>query len=119
MTVAGVAKVGRATGKLIKWTLILATLLIVIVIVVAVFSLGSAANNSAKNGAQVKPAQFAALKIGTSASTVRRMFGKPESTDQTVVAGFSQTCWLYGVLASKGTYQLCFEKGKLTVKNRF
>jgi len=106
-------------GKLVKWTLILGSLIIVVVIVISIVGIGSAVNKSDKSSAQVDPAAFSALSMGTSASTVRRMFGGPESTNTTSVAGFSETCWMYGVLAAKGSYEFCFQHGKLTVKNRF
>ena len=119
-TVGGVAKgTARGVGRLVKWTLILGALIIVVVIVISIVGIGSAVNKSDKSSAQVDPAAFSTLSMGTSASTVRRMFGAPESTSTTSMAGFSETCWMYGVLSAKGSYEFCFQHGKLTVKNSF
>jgi hypothetical protein len=115
-TAAG--KVVHGTGKLIKWTIFAGIGLIVIVVVVAIFSLGNAANKSEKSSKQVNPAQFNALKMGATPSHVRALFGTPESTSTTQVQGLKETCWEYGILAQSGTYQFCFDNGKLSSKLR-
>jgi outer membrane protein assembly factor BamE (lipoprotein component of BamABCDE complex) len=115
-----VGKVLRGTGKTIKWALLACAALIVVVIVVAIVGLGHASDKSDKSSKQVKPAQFHALKIGARASHVHALFGKPESTDSTEVGGFKQTCWYYGVLSQKGSYQFCFNgKNRLEAKSRY
>ena len=117
-TVGGFAKgTGPEVGKLVTWTIILGVL--VVVIVISILGIGSVINKSDKGSARVDPATFSALSIGAPASTVRRIWGAPESTSTTSAAGSSETCWTYGVLPARGSYEFCFQHGKLTVKNRF
>jgi hypothetical protein len=112
-------RIARGVGKTLKWLLILSGLFVVAVVIAVIVGLGSAGEKSDRSSAQVDPKAFAALKIGTPASVVRARFGKPERTNVTEVQGFKQTCWYYGILSSKGSYQLCFEHSKLTAKNRY
>lgn len=107
------------TGKLIKFVLGIALALIVLVLVVALVGLSKTAHESEQSAKQVDPAQFAALQIGTPASTVRTMFGKPQRTQVMELSGYKSSCWYYGVLAKSGMYQLCFENSKLSSKSRY
>lgn len=117
-TAVGVARgTARAANRLVTWTLIVGVL--VVVIVFSIVGIGSVVSKTDGGSARVDPATFSALSMGAPASTVRRIWGAPKSISTTSAAGFSETCWMYGVLAARGSYEFCFQHGKLTVKNRF
>lgn len=117
MAIAG--KAARGVGKTIKWLLIVGALLIVIIIIAAVVGLGSAANDSDKSSSQVSRAKYAQAKTGMAKPQLRSLLGKPERTDETQVNGLRMECWYYGVLSANGSYQFCFQNGKLSTKSRF
>lgn len=117
MAIAG--KAARGVGRTIKWALILGALVIVVIIIAAVIGLGSAASDSDKSSAQVSRAKFAAVKTGMAKPAVRTLLGKPERTDETQVNDLSMECWYYGILSADGSYQFCFDNGKLASKSRY
>lgn len=116
---AVVGSVLRGTGKAIKWLLILGALLVVIIIVVIAVSLGSASDESEQSSKQVGAAKFAQVHRGMAKPELRTLLGKPESTDYQEVQGLTMECWYYGVLSQSGSYQFCFENGKLASKSRY
>lgn len=112
-------KVGRGIGKTIKWIVILGALLIIIVIVAVVIGLGSAANDSDDSSKEVSPAEYAAIKDGATLASVKARIGaEPESEDEVVVGNSTLKCIYYGILSSEGTYQFCFDNGRLSSKSR-
>jgi hypothetical protein len=109
----------RATGKVIKWTLLACVALIVVAVVAAIFGLGSAANKSDKSSAKVTPAKYAKVHEGMRKAELRTLLGKEESADSQSISGTTMDCLYYGILSSKGSYQFCFENGKLFSKSRY
>lgn len=116
---AVLGSVVRGTGKAIKWLLILGALLVVVVVIVIVVSLGSASDKSEQSSKQVGPTKFAQIHTGMKKPELRRLLGKPESTDFQEVEGLRMECWYYGVLAESGSYQFCFQNDKLSSKSRY
>lgn len=109
----------RAVGQTVKWLLILGALLIVAIVVAVIVSLGTAADESEQSSAEVSQQEFQRVRAGMSKPEVRALLGAdPESTDETSVEGFTLECWYYGILASGGTYQFCFDNGRLSSKSR-
>lgn len=109
----------RALGKTIKWSLIVGALLVVVLIIAIAVNLGNAGNKSDKSSRQVSAAKFAHVKNGWSMARLKALVGKPESTDFQQVTGLKMSCWYYGVLSSNGSYQFCFENGRLASKSRY
>lgn len=106
----------RATGKTIKWLLILGALIVVVVIVAMIFSLGSAVSDdeqAAKDFAVVAPR----VTLGMTREQVRALAGAPSDTQRQQSSLGVTVYWYYGVLAKDG-WQLVFEDGKLRAKNR-
>lgn len=75
-------------------------------------------DKSEESSAQVTKAKVDKVKIGDSKKRVRKILGKPESTDKQEVEGLTMECMYYGVLADR-SWQFCFENGKLSSKNRY
>lgn len=73
---------------------------------------------SEKSSAQVTPEKIKQVKIGDTRREVRKLLGKPEDTQRQESEFGVSDCWYYGVLAEK-SWQLCFDDGKLTSKNRW
>jgi hypothetical protein len=108
----------RAIGKAIKWTVIVGVLAVVALIVVAAVDLGRSADKSSKASHRAALA-FRHIKRGMTEAQVRRLAGKPSSTDASVVGigadAVRQECWYYGnALSGDREYDLCFEHGRLT-----
>jgi hypothetical protein len=121
MTAGGGAarKVGRGIGKTVKWLLIIGALIVVIVVIAIFISLGQAGSESEESSKEVSPAEYAAIQEGDTRASVERLIGaEPESENETVSGGQTLSCIYYGVLASEGTYQFCFEDGRLFSKSR-
>jgi hypothetical protein len=87
------------------------------------FALHGITDASDKSSAQVDPNAFAIMPIGVSESYVRSSFGSPQSSDDTTVGGYGGTlnsrCIYYGILSQNGSYQFCFDNGKLVSKSRY
>lgn len=75
-------------------------------------------DKSEKSSKQVTRQKVKQVDIGDSKREVRKLLGKPESTDHMESEGMRLDCWYYGVLAEK-SWQFCFNNGKLESKNRY
>lgn len=112
-------KVGRGVGKTVKWAAIIGVLVIVVIVIVALVSLGGAADESERSSREVTPAEFTRIQTGATPEQVRAIIGaEPERTDETTIEGLTMNCWYYGILAQSGTYQFCFQNGRLSSKSR-
>jgi hypothetical protein len=112
-------RVVRGVGTTIKWTVILGALALIALVVAVIVGVVHEVNKSEKNSRQVSPAKYAQVKVGMTRGRIRRLLGKPEDTNSIQSNGFAEECWTYGVLARSGTYEFCFEKGRLTTKSFF
>jgi hypothetical protein len=114
-----VGKLFRGLGKTIKFAVFAVFAIVAVIIVVAVVSVGGAVNKSDKSSKQVTPAKYAQITTGMSQTAVEQLLGKPETTNSTTIAGQTDNCIEYGVLAQSGTYQFCFSNGSLAEKSQF
>lgn len=113
-------KIAHGVGSTIKWTIRIIVLFILIGVVVAIIGIGSAANKSEKSSQQVTPAKYSQVHNGMTQSELQGLLGKPERTDTSEISGLgSLNCWYYGILAQSGTYQFCFDNGRLNYKARY
>lgn len=73
---------------------------------------------SERSSAKITPAKVKKIDMGDSKRRVRKILGKPQSTDRQESEGLTMECWYYGVLAER-SWQFCFDNGKLSSKNRY
>ena len=69
--------------------------------------------------AQISPMEFIRAPRGAPRTEIRNLLGEPEDTSTAIVEGLKVECWLYGIAADTGAFQLCFENGRLSSRFRY
>jgi hypothetical protein len=115
---ATAARAARGFGKAVKWAILAAAGLIVVGVVIAIVGVGKGVHDANKTAARVAPL-MGQVHLGANEASVKALLGKPDSTQSDVSSLGRTDYWYYGTLASKQSFQLVFENGRLRAKNSY